>query len=65
MWWSDVAGKMQQYADAAGFSVVREFVGHGIGTQMHEEPKVPNFVSDELFAGGCEILTSTEVRMTE
>lgn len=48
--WSQVAGKMQHHAEAAGFSVVREFVGHGIGTQMHEEPKVPNFVSKELLA---------------
>ena len=48
--WSQVAGKMQHHAEAAGFSVVREFVGHGIGTQMHEEPKVPNFVSRELLA---------------
>lgn len=48
--WSQVAAKMQRYAEAAGFSVVREFVGHGIGTQMHEDPKVPNFVSDDLLA---------------
>jgi methionyl aminopeptidase len=48
--WSQVAGKMQRYAEAAGFSVVRDFVGHGIGTKMHEEPKVPNFVSDDLLA---------------
>jgi methionyl aminopeptidase len=48
--WSQVAGKMQEYVEAAGFSVVREFVGHGIGTQMHEDPKVPNFVSEELLA---------------
>jgi methionyl aminopeptidase len=48
--WSQVAGKMQRYAEAAGFSVVREFVGHGIGTQMHEDPKVPNFVSEDLLA---------------
>ena len=46
--WSTIAGKMQQMAESAGFSVVREFVGHGIGTEMHEEPRVPNFVSDEL-----------------
>ena len=32
------------------FSVVRDFVGHGIGTKMHEDPKVPNFVSEELLA---------------
>jgi methionyl aminopeptidase len=48
--WSEVAGKMQRHAEAAGFSVVRDFVGHGIGTKMHEDPKVPNFVSDELLA---------------
>ncbi|MDI6449162.1 type I methionyl aminopeptidase [Anaerobaca lacustris] len=48
--WSQVARKMQQYVEDAGFSVVRDFVGHGIGTKMHEEPKVPNFVSAELLA---------------
>jgi methionyl aminopeptidase len=48
--WSQIAGKMQRHAEAAGFSVVRDFVGHGIGTKMHEDPKVPNFVSDELLA---------------
>ena len=41
---------MQKYAESAGFSVVRDFVGHGIGTEMHEEPRVPNFVSEELLA---------------
>jgi len=46
--WSQVAGEMQRYAEAAGFSVVKDFVGHGIGRKMHEEPKVPNFVSREL-----------------
>ena len=46
--WSSVAGQMQKYAEGAGFSVVRDFVGHGIGRKMHEDPKVPNFVSDEL-----------------
>jgi methionyl aminopeptidase len=48
--WSQVAGQMQHYAESAGFSVVREYVGHGIGTEMHEEPKVPNFVSQDLLA---------------
>lgn len=48
--WSEVAGRMQQHAEAAGFSVVRDFVGHGIGTRMHEDPKVPNYVSEELLA---------------
>ena len=46
--WSTVAGAMQDYVEAEGLSVVREFVGHGIGKEMHEDPKVPNFVSPEL-----------------
>src|SRR4030042_2374868 len=48
--WSHVAGRMQHYAESAGFSVVRDFVGHGIGRKMHEEPRLPHFVSDELLA---------------
>ncbi len=48
--WSQVATEMQQYAESAGFSVVKDFVGHGIGKKMHEEPRVPNFVSNELLA---------------
>ncbi len=34
---------VQQFVEANGFSVVREFVGHGIGTKLHEDPQVPNF----------------------
>lgn len=41
--WSEVAERMQRHVETAGFSVVREFVGHGIGQEMHEEPKVPNY----------------------
>jgi methionyl aminopeptidase len=48
--WSSIAGEMQRLTESAGFSVVREFVGHGIGTEMHEEPRVPNFVGKELLA---------------
>ena len=48
--WSQVATVMQAHAEDAGFSVVKDFVGHGIGRQMHEEPKVPNYVSRELLA---------------
>jgi methionyl aminopeptidase len=46
--WSQIAGRMQNHAESAGFSVVRDFVGHGIGRKMHEEPRVPNFVSEDL-----------------
>jgi methionyl aminopeptidase len=42
---SDIGGAVQEYVEANGFSVVREFVGHGIGTRLHEEPQVPNFRS--------------------
>ena len=62
--WSQVASQMQRYAESAGFSVVRDFVGHGIGRKMHEEPKVPNFVSDELLANDI-ILTEGMVLAVE
>ena len=40
---SDIGSAIQQYVEANGFSVVREYVGHGVGREMHEEPEVPNF----------------------
>lgn len=40
---SDVSAAVQDCAERQGFSVVREFVGHGIGTKMHEEPQLPNY----------------------
>jgi methionyl aminopeptidase len=40
----DVCGAVERHVKENGFSVVREFVGHGIGTQLHEEPQVPNYV---------------------
>jgi len=43
-WWSEIAEAIQKHVESSGFSVVREFVGHGIGQGMHEEPKVPNYV---------------------
>ena len=39
----DISAAIQQHAEAAGFSVVRQFVGHGIGRHMHEAPQLPNF----------------------
>src|SRR5262249_23503548 len=47
-WWSEVASRMQQHAEAAGFSVVQNYVGHGIGRIMHENPQVPNFVNRDV-----------------
>lgn len=40
---SDIGAAVQAYVEANGFSVVREFVGHGIGRQLHESPEVPNY----------------------
>lgn len=53
--WSQIARLMQNYAESHGYSVVQEFVGHGIGQQMHEEPKVPNFVSRHLLQNDIEL----------
>lgn len=39
----DIGHAIQQYVEARGYSVVRKFVGHGVGTQLHEAPEVPNF----------------------
>ena len=41
---TDISRAVQNYVEGNGFSVVREFVGHGVGRAMHEEPQVPNFV---------------------
>ncbi len=40
---SDISHAIQQYAESKGFSVVRDFVGHGVGKSMHESPQIPNF----------------------
>jgi methionyl aminopeptidase len=40
---SDISHTIQRYAEGQGYNVVRAFVGHGIGTALHEEPQVPNF----------------------
>jgi len=40
----DISGAVEKHVTGSGFSIVREYVGHGIGTQLHEEPQVPNYV---------------------
>ena len=51
----DISHAVQKHAEGAGFSVVRAYVGHGVGTNLHEEPQVPNFgepgTGPELKAG--------------
>src|SRR5262245_36662152 len=45
--WAEVAEAMQRHVEKAGFSVVTQYVGHGIGRTMHENPQVPNFFNRE------------------
>jgi methionyl aminopeptidase len=47
---TDISRAIQNYVESNGFSVVREFVGHGVGRTMHEEPQVPNFVDGKASA---------------
>ncbi|MEI7766254.1 MAG: type I methionyl aminopeptidase [Phycisphaerae bacterium] len=50
--WSDIARLMQDFVESQGFAVVQDFVGHGIGQQMHEDPKVPNCVTKDFLRRG-------------
>lgn len=50
--WSEVAREMETYVRDEGFSVVETMVGHGIGRELHEEPQVPNFVSESFLKAG-------------
>ena len=53
--WSQVARLMENYAHKAGMGIVKDYVGHGIGRKMHEDPKVPNFVNKELLRNDIEL----------
>ncbi|GJQ57509.1 MAG: type I methionyl aminopeptidase [Candidatus Scalindua sp. AMX11] len=53
---SAVSRAIQTYVEAKGFSVVRDYTGHGIGRQMHEEPQIPNFVNNELLKNDKTLL---------
>ncbi len=46
---TDISRAIQNYVEGNGFSVVREFVGHGVGRSMHEEPQVPNYVDEKSY----------------
>lgn len=43
----DISFAVQEYAEKNGYSVVRDYVGHGVGREMHEDPSIPNFVGHE------------------
>ena len=45
---TDISRAIQDFVEGNGFSVVREFVGHGVGRSMHEEPQIPNFVDRKM-----------------
>jgi methionyl aminopeptidase len=48
-WVGDISCAIQDYVESRGFSVVREYTGHGVGRDLHEEPQIPNFVAGK----GC------------
>ncbi len=52
---SDIAKAVQRHAEANGYGVVRDLVGHGIGRDMHEDPEVPNFWDDARFGRGARL----------
>ena len=54
IYWSEIARQMQDHAESLGYGVVKDYVGHGIGRQLHEDPKLPNYVSRELL--NCDLL---------
>jgi methionyl aminopeptidase len=47
-WSSDISKAIERYVESQGFSVVREYTGHGIGRNMHEDPQVPNFFAPKM-----------------
>jgi methionyl aminopeptidase len=47
-WSSDISKAIERYVESQGFSVVREYTGHGIGRNMHEDPQVPNFYAPRM-----------------
>lgn len=49
-WTSDISKAIQAHVEGQGFSVVREYTGHGIGRQMHEDPQIPNYYDSRLGA---------------
>ncbi len=59
--WSAVAGRIESVVSKAGFSIVTDYVGHGIGRSMWEEPKVPNYVSRDLLANDWMLVENMTV----
>jgi methionyl aminopeptidase len=49
---SDISRAIQTYAESFGYGIVRDYVGHGVGTNLHEDPEVPNYVAPRSLAAG-------------
>ncbi|MGD2205946.1 MAG: type I methionyl aminopeptidase [Anaerolineae bacterium] len=47
-WTTDISKMIQRYVEGQGYSVVREYTGHGIGRQMHEDPQIPNYFEPRM-----------------
>lgn len=54
-WWSEVARELAAFIDGHKFSSVEDFVGHGIGREMHEDPQVPHYVDEETLRNDFEL----------
>ena len=52
---SDIACAVQKTAESAGFSVVEDFAGHGIGRSLHEDPQVPNYFHEGCLIRACRL----------
>lgn len=58
---SGLAGCIQRHVETSGYSVIRDYTGHGIGRDMHEDPQVPNYVSDSLLNKDVTLLAGTTI----
>jgi methionyl aminopeptidase len=47
-WTTDISKAIQSYVESQGYSVVREYTGHGIGRKMHEDPQIPNYFEPRI-----------------
>jgi len=54
---SEISRAVQELAESKGYSLVRDYAGHGVGRQMHEEPQVPNYVDDHLLRNDVRLET--------
>ena len=58
---SDISAAVQRYVEENGFSVVRDYIGHGVGAQMHEEPEVPNYCDPKHIGRGPRLVAGMTI----